>query len=349
MIIHLTTDFFWTDTSSIERWPEILARLPERIQSKSRVDVAKNYLGYKTDENGRILRADEVYGLFGFENNGQKVIIVGCNYIMKDEDGYILSEEAFKLVSAYRDNDGWERLLAKQLLKYSVRVRALMIGLLNGEGILFSQGFLKEVSKAYLTIENERYFALNKDMEIKNLNDLMTAYPRRSVGPYWAELLNVNPEEEIEIQGINKKDPSLKQVGSYFKMPLLLFEYLEWFVEKEEGLFSINEDKVKEDVGKEVIDSLLLDFHINEVQILKNLISENGDIRGYFPVAIVGEILKSKIEPNINLSIEQWIDQYFIKGFNERKFRLAGYEQGQPRHGRGLLGDKEKQLIKLEF
>ena len=33
------------------------------IESKSKVDVARDYLNYKTDEKGRIVRADEVYGL----------------------------------------------------------------------------------------------------------------------------------------------------------------------------------------------------------------------------------------------------------------------------------------------
>ncbi len=53
--------------------------------------------------------------------------------------------------------------------------------------------------------------------------------------------------------------------------------------------------------------------------------------------------------PQNKESIGKWIDHYFMEGINMGKFKLVDWEQGQPRHGRGLLGDKRKQLIKLEF
>ena len=38
-----------------------------------------------------------------------------------------------------------------------------------------------------------------------------------------------------------------------------------------------------------------------------------------------------------------------MEGSEKGKFKIVDSEQGQPRHGRGLLGDIKKQLIKLEF
>lgn len=220
MIIHLTTDFFWTDTSSIERWPEILLKLPIKIESKSRVDVAKDYLNYKTDEKGRIIRADEVYGLFGLENNASKVVISGCNLIEKSENSYLLSEDAINLVEAYKEDDGWEIRLAEQLLKYSIRIRAIVLGLINGDGFYFEGGFLKNNNKAYISIEGEKYFVLNKNNDVKNLNNLMYLYSKQVLGPYWSDTLKICDSESVEIRGINKNDPSLKQIGIYLKMPL---------------------------------------------------------------------------------------------------------------------------------
>lgn len=349
MIIHLTTDFFWTDTSSIERWPEILLKLPINIESKTRVDVARDYLNYKTDEKGRIIRADEVYGLFGLEGNGSKLVISGCNLIEKSDKGYSLSEDAINLVKAYEDDNSWEIKLAEQLLKYSIRVRAIAIGLINGEGIYFEGSFLKNNNKAYILIDDEKYFILNKNSEVRNLNNLMYLFSKQALGPYWSVNLGISDTEDVEIRGLNKKKPSLKQIGSYCKMPLLLFDYLGWFVDKGDGKYQINKDKMKEDIEEDIYKSLMIDDLSNEVDILKALIKEEQDIRGLFPIELVGGKLREKINPESKESSGRWIDRYFMEGTEKGKFKIVDSEQGQPRHGRGLLGDIKKQLIKLEF
>ena len=68
MIIKIGTDRFWVKPSNIERWAEILKSLPEKTPCTSKKDIARDYLDYKVDESGRIVNADEVYGLFGVEN-----------------------------------------------------------------------------------------------------------------------------------------------------------------------------------------------------------------------------------------------------------------------------------------
>lgn len=349
MIIYLTTDFFWTDTSSIERWPEILLKLPQKISCKSRVDVAKDYLNYKTDEKGRILRADEVYGLFGFEHKQNKCIIMGCNFIVGNEEGYNLSKEAIDLIKAYEEEREWELLLVQQLLKYSVRLRAMVIALLNGSGIYFDGGFLKNNKEAYITLDDKKYFIFNSDNKLVNLNSLLKEYVKESLGPYWTQSLELDETEEIEIQGVAKKEPSLKQVGSYFKMPFMLFDYLGWIKEKNTNLFVFDKEKLKNQINEEVYNSLVLEGFMDDIEILKSLISKYADMRGYFPVSIVGELLKDKVEPFSDNSKDKWIDNYFMNGIKKGKFRIIGSEQGQPRHGRGLLGEKEQQLIKLVF
>ena len=349
MKIHITADRFWTDNSSIERWPEILLRLPEKMESNSKYDIAKTYLSYPTDDKGRLVRSDEFYGLFGAERKQEKIIISGANFISKGKEGYFLTDEALELRNCYQRDDGWEKQLAKQLLTYAIRVRALALGILNSDGICFPKKFLVENREVYVEVDGIRYFLLNPSTSVPNLNDFMKKYSKESLGPYWKKELNIGDEEEIELVGTTKEAPSLSQIGTYLKMPLTLFKYLDWFKEKGEGLFQFNKEKVKEDIGEDVFNSLLLSGALKDTDILKDLISKYGDIRGYFPVEMVGSILKENIEPESKESIDKWIDRYFMQGIESGKFRLIGYEQGQPRHGRGLLGDKEKQLIKLEF
>lgn len=349
MIVYITKDRFWMERSSIERWPEILAKLPERMNCSSKYALAEKYLNYQTDEQGRIVRADEVYGLFGAEWKNGKLIISGCNFIKKGSEGYCLSREAVDMVRAYQEDNGWEKILARQLLKYSVRVRGLMIGILNGEGIFFKKKFLADSRKAYVEVDNVKYYIFNPGKEAKNLNDFMQTFSRECLGGYWKKELEIDDNENIEFEGMFNKAPSTSHIGTFLKMPLTLFEFLGWFAEREPGRFVLDTEKMAEHVGVDVVESLKLDGFKSDLDILRLLIKEHGDSRGYFPVAIVGKLLKERVDPLSEENLDRWIDRYFIKGITEGKFKLAGTEQGQPKHGRGLLGDKEKQLIKLVF
>lgn len=349
MKIHITVDRFWNDNSSIERWPEILLKLPEKMESNSKYEIAKKYLSYPTDEKGRILRSDEFYGLFGAEEKQGRIIISGSNFIQRDTEGYFLTDEALTLRVSYQRDEGWEKQLAKQLLTYSIRVRAMALGILNSEGIIFPKKFLSRNREAYVEMDSIKYFLLNPTTSVINLNDFMRKYGKESLGPYWENDLHIETEEEIELVGTTKEEPSLADIGTYLKMPLTLFKYLEWFKEKGEGVYQFHKEKVKQDIGEDIFNSLMMGGSIKDTDILKDLISEYGDIRGYFPVETVGNVLKRNIDPETTESIDKWIDRYFMEGIETGKFRLIGSEQGQPRHGRGLLGDKEKQFIKLEF
>ena len=86
-----------------------------------------------------------------------------------------------------------------------------------------------------------------------NLNDFMKEFGKQSLGPYWKEILNINDEENIELLGTTKEEPSLANIGTYLKIPLILFEYLEWFIDMGEGQYVIDREKMKEDVGEDVL------------------------------------------------------------------------------------------------
>lgn len=349
MKIHITADRFWFDNSSIERWPELLLNLPEKMEATSKYNIAKKYLSYPTDEKGRILRSDEFYGLFGAEEKQCRTIISGVNYIERREDGYYLTEDALLLRDCYQVDNNWEIRLAKQLLMYSIRVRAIVIGILNSEGICFPKKFLTQNKEAYIEFEGERYFLLNSNKTELNLNDFLKKFGTHSLGPFWKKELDIKEDEKIQIVGTTKEAPSLSEIGTYLKMPLTLFQYLGWFKEVNDDVYGFYQEKLKTDIGEEIFNSLLLEGYRKDTDVLKELILKYGDIRGYFPVEEVGIMLKKQIAPEHNDNVPKWIDYYFMEGIESGKFKLIDTEQGQPRHGRGLLGDKEKQLLKLDF
>lgn len=349
MIIKIGTDRFWVKASNIERWAEILKSLPKKIPCSSKKDIARDYLGYKVDEKGRIVNADEVYGLFGAEKDKDSLTIVGCNFIKEIEDGYKLTESAIELVGRYKQNDEWEKVLARQLLKYSIRVRSIAFAMLNGGYLFFEKGYMENFAKAYITLNDKEYYVFSEKPEDININSLINDYASKILGCFWRKELDVDDAEEIVFKGVNKDYPSLGSMSTYLKIPMLLFDYLGWIIESGDRRYVLDKNKIKNDTGKEIYDSLITENDTEGVEVLKELIKEYSDIKGFFPIGIVGSILKSRIDSENPMNEEQWIDRYFITGINEGRFKIKDHEQGQPRHGRGLLGKKDYQLIKLEI
>jgi len=349
MIIKIGTDRFWVRASNIERWAEILAILPKMMPSKSKKDFANYYLHYKVDDSGRIVNSDEIYGLFGAEKSKNSFTIVGCNFIKEKVDGYELTEGALNLKDEYKNNGKWESLLAEQLLKYSLRVRTLALALLNGGYIYFEKGYMNNFINSYIDYENTNFNVFSSKPEDININNLLNTYTSAVLGPFWKEELGISEEEEIKIQGINKEYPSLGSMSTYLKIPMMLFNYLGWIKEKEDRKYIFDKQKIREDINTQVFESLILDQSLNDIEVLKKLIFNNLDARGFFPLEIIGSLLKDQLNKEDEKNYEQWIDQYFMIGINEGKFKILDHEQGQPRHGRGLFGKKDYQLIKLEI
>lgn len=349
MIFKISKEKFWDNSSGIERWPEMLKTLPKKIEFRDKNKIAEEYFHMKKDEKGRLNGSYEVYGLFGGDLKGDVVSLTGCNLIRKTSQGSELTEEAVKIVEAYKVDKNWEVLLMEQLMKYSIRIRAIITSLLNGGRFYFSEGYLKEMSKAYIEYNEENYYIFYDKEDKKNLNNLMRLFPEKTVGDFWLKEFNINNDEAIEIQGISNPNPSINSISTQIKIPLVLLEYLGFIKEVDIGYYSIDRSKFKEKISEEVYESFLLNSEKDEMQILKELMEKYGDYNGNFPVEILGERLKNYLEPYSNEILDTWIDKYFISGFNSGKFKLISNEQGQPRHGRGLLGKRDHQLIKIEI
>ena len=349
MIIKIGTDRFWVKASNIERWAAILKSLPEKTICSSKKDVAKEYLGYEVDQGGRIVNSDEVYGLFGFEKVNDSITIVGCNFIRKCERGYELTEGAIELVERFNRNEDWEKVLATQLLKYSIRVRTIAYAMLNGGYLLFENGYMKNLVKSFIILNDKEYYIFSNKPDETNINDLMKENQSKILGDFWRSELNIKSTDVIEFHGINKEYPSLGSMSTYLKIPMLLFNYLGWIIECENGMYALDKNKIKENAGIEVYESLVNELIEDDIEILKMIIKEYSASRGFFSIDIVGSILKTKLDSESNMKNEQWSDHFFITGINKGILKINDHEQGQPRHGRGLLGKKDYQLIKLDI
>lgn len=348
MIIELAKEYYWESPAHYQRWPEFLLKFPDIMKERSKNDIAISYGNLLKDKKGRI-HFDEFHNLFGAEPSGKGYRIFGSNLITISEQGFIKTREAKELEQAYLHGEEWQKLLIVQVLKYSLRFRSVFAALLNDAVLKFPSGFLKGYRDARLRYKEMDYLIFSTEKNTINLNNLMWSEPSTTLGKFWMKELNIPEDEIIVLTGINGNDPSLHAISTWLRNPLYLAKELSLLIERTPGNFLINFPEAKRILPQEILGSLNVENNLDEITFMKDLIKEYEEFDGYFPVSIVGKIMRQTFNPEDSADVADWVDKYFMAGVKEGKFSIVGYQQGQPRHGRGLLGNIEKQLIKIEF
>jgi hypothetical protein len=349
MIIKLAKEYFWEVPTRYQRWPELLGFMPDVMEVRSKNEIATTFVHMLKDDKGRV-HFDDFHGLFGAEPGTDGFSIYGCNLIEWKDGKYSKTNSALILEEAFRNGDNWQVLLMEQVLKYSLRFRAIANALLNGGELVFPKGFLKNYSQAYLLWKGVQYHVFSKHKDVENLNSLMKLDINITLGPFWINEMQKDCIEPIYLCGVASEEPSLHSLDTWLRNPLYLANELGWIKDTEENKFILDPVEVKNAIRIEVFESLTtFDEKTEEMALLKKLISNSADHEGYFPVEAVGIQLMKALDPGSEKSTADWIDQYFLERQQQGKFTISGYMQGYPMHGRGLLGNIKKQLIRIEF
>lgn len=353
--IKLAIERYWMEPGNFELWCDVLTRIPLKTEARTIKDIAKFYLDkdvYGTDK--KLDRSKELFGLMGgnYSNSSGYLELKGVNFLER-QDGYLqLTQQAVEVVKAYQKGGEWEKILARQLLSYSPRTRVIMHLLLNG-GIIVTQGFpLAELGKWQIAYEGEVYSPFISNPARNDMNRLLLKFKTQALGPMWKVVIankDIILDENWQFIGSGGPVPAINNLTAFMRCPMQLFDYLEWFTEKEDGTRIINLEKIPNNFD---IMKLFVVEHReeqSELQWLEREIEQNADYRGLFPAEPILERLMIKYYPKWDQGVPRFIDYYITKGINERTFEIIENESGQPRHGRGYLGKREYQLIKLDF
>jgi hypothetical protein len=351
--IKLSVERFWYERGNFELWPEALSRLPEKMEAASAREVSEKYLQRNSIEKGRLDRAREIYGLMGLHVTREGVPeIRGVALLIQSGKSLVLTREAENLVRLYRQGEGWPAALAGQLVKYSPRCRALLYSLWQGAVFTSKGKFPDKLSGVRLLYEDREYLPFNR-AESQGMNQLLEEYKEEALGPYWKEKLanaRVTLEADWRFTGVNSPLPTAKDLSSLMACPLDLFHYLGWFIASPGGEVRLDRDRVVLDLGEEPFSGRTNDYQDKDTikETFKRLIEEHRDYRGYFPVEPVMEQLMASC-PGWEGSKERFIDYFISQGVKNGDFSIADHHSGQPRHGRGYLGKRDYQLIKIIF
>lgn len=355
MKVKLTIERFWLEPGNFELWCDILARIPLQTEARNIKDIARLYLGKDVEGADRKLdRSKELYGLMGckYIKSSGDLEIKGVNFLA-DKDGFLcLTPEAMELVDAYRRGHGWEKILARQLLSFSPRTRVIMHLLLHG-GTLQSRGYpLGELDQWQIMFDGELLTPFDSNPERNDMNRLLCDFKTQALGPMWNQVLagrGLVLDADWQFAGSLGLEPTMHNIAAFMSCPMQLFDYLDWLVEKPDGSRVLELEKVAVDIDISRLFNVNHNNNESELQWLKNEIERCADYRGLFPVEKILEKLMARYYPYWHKGLPRFVDYYITSGLKDGLFVVADHDSGQPRHGRGYLGKREYQLIKLDF
>ncbi|MEH7370170.1 hypothetical protein [Priestia megaterium] len=352
--IRLAIERFWMEYNNFELWANVLTYLPEKLEVKSAKELAQVYL-YKNVEgnNRRLDRSKEIFGLMGsiYHSKAQEIEIKGVRLIELQGEHLVLTEDAKALIYAYKEDNGWELLLAKQLLRYSPRVRVLFSLLWKGAYFNTENAKLEQLSRWKLIYKDCIYqpFASKES----DMNLLLGKFKEEALGPYWKRVFiqrNIELREDWKFVGSQGSEPAKSNLSSLMHSPFTLFDYLGWLRFEAGGRVSLLHDRVRDDIDGEELFEAVEDLSTNSLlSVLKEVIHENQDYRGFFPVEPTLNVIQKQFYPEWNKGLDRFVDYFITTGVQDGLFIIEDYESGQPRHGRGYLNRREYQLIRLYF
>jgi hypothetical protein len=350
--IKLSIERFWMETGNFELWPDTLSQLPQQIQARSIKELAAKYLFKDLSQKDK---SKDLYGLQGCEYHftSKLLEIKGVHYIQLTNDGYSITEDGLELVERYKNQAGWEAQIARQVIKYSPRCRAIMYPLWRGGHLKTAGNWLERLFQAKLCFEDQIYAPFVAKQDALGLNRLLDTFREESLGKYWRAILqemDIAFAVEWNFVGSSTVKPADANLSSLLRSPFALFNYLQWFIEKKNGEVYLNKDQIYEDLqGEEPFSDLGSIPPLSILEAFRKLIAEYGDYRGLFPVEIVLSQLQERYFPDWRQGPDRFVDSFLTQGIKDGLFRIVGNESGQPRHGRGYLGKRENQLLKMEF
>lgn len=351
--IKLAIERFWVEPGNFEMWCDVLSRVPSETQARSIKEIAKLYLDKDVEvADQKLDRSKELFGLMGYHyaKSAGNLEIKGVNFLERRNKYLQLTGEAADLVKAYQRGDGWERMLARQLLAYSPRTRVVMYLLLNG-GVIKTQGLpINELGKWQIEFQGVTYWPFASNPTRNDMNQLLNEFRDQALGPLWQKVIEDNDlvlADDWRFVGSAGPEPAINNLTAFMRCPMQLFDYLDWFLEMKDGMRKLDLEKITDDIEIHQLFTVENREKQSELDWLKQEIERQADYRGLFPVESVLEGLLESYYPNWDKGLSRFVDHYLTKGLNEGWFVLVDNESGQPRHGRGYLGKREYQLIRL--
>lgn len=267
---------------------------------------------------GGALSRRSVAGLYGPRQKPAPATVLGVGLLEFVEDGWRLSPVGEGLAGL--DREQFQAELAATLVRQSGWVRLALIGLASGRWTL---------PRGAAPLRARRQMRLHDDLVVAP--DALEPLPKAQ------RLLGDLHHENMSAVGANVRPEALSALHS----PLYLLHALGWL---DEG----GRPRLPDDLAA----SLAIE---SPAAALRRIAGEEQDARGFVPVERVSARLRAALFAEVDDASDDgapanglaaWTDQTIGGAIESGAIEVHAWAPGQPRHGRGLYGDRDRKLVR---
>jgi hypothetical protein len=336
--VHLARPSFWPEPRTPEAWLRALAEL-ERLLSQAKPPALAGPWPTWERHLSRLLSRRSVPGLFGTEAQGAHPHLWGVGFlrIPMGEAPWAMAEEAEHVLGPWRKGRAADTLhaLAIHLLRRSAWLRLLLLHLASGRWQLRDWDRLRQGNDRLRVGVHLRF------PEGQTPEDWFVGVEADCLGPWQAELVEAWGCPDFRLTAPQATERSEEFSWSPLQAPLYLLDSLKWLTG--EGRL-----RLPDDLAADPHLAVLIPRGEAPARWLREATAALADFRGFAPVEPVLRALAARAgnPERAEASFREWADALLGQAIESGAIEVEAAEPGQARHGRGLLGDRQRRLVR---
>jgi hypothetical protein len=274
------------------------------------------------------------------ENEGLHLHLWGVGFLRITTGGasWATAEEAEDVLGPWRKHRTADalRALAVHLLGRSVWLRLLLLRLASGRWQLRGWDRLRQGNHR-LRVGAHLIFP-----DGERLEDWFAGVEADCLGRWQAPLAEACGQPDFRLAAPQAAERSEKFSWTPLQAPLYLLDGLGW-------LNGGGQLRLPDDLSGDPHLAALLPPGEAPARWLREATSALADLRGYTPVEAVLRALAGRAggpDPADAAHFREWADALLGQAIDAGAIEVQAAEPGQPRHGRGLLGDRQRRLVR---
>jgi len=344
--VRLATLRLWQEPARFQAYPSFLQSVDPVGEYSSMADLARQAGERRMLDDRHVKEEGITRNLGDWDRNGRGDLVWrGIGLLEKRNRNYVLSESGLALRSVYRDEPSgqrWKIMLATLILRREPRTRALVRALSSPAAELrFEAGswFAGPHSLAVLTSDFGEFTPLAPALlgrpNIQTLLDTLGAW---ALGD-WGSLPVHSSDVSVTYAGVRDPVLTVDDLGGALRGPFELFSAL-GLAEDVAGTLRWRPSAAAELLGPSCAAEFGWTTGAPDLpELVDQLVMELRADNGY--------LIASELRDRLAAAGVIGPDRELAALLDAGTLVLEAYDYGQSRHGEGLFGEPDKQLIKL--
>lgn len=350
--------FLWSEAARIQEYAKAASRAePGRIYSRvdlERIvfDIAPTMAYRSGAPRGK--GTDGVINTYGLERSGARSRINGINLFERVDKGLRVTGEGIELGESFREAKAdiqWVRVLARQLLRREPRTRLVMgLCLLGWQLGVEAPGGIPTGALSLSSPQGETFEVAQRNCE--GFNTLLRDNGELALGPLWrADLESLGESGPIVWEGVHGGSPSTNDLPTALKKSLAVFFQIRAF-DGGPSVWGTDAGGLADALAVEDLAELgfkdAAPKQLTDDAAFARALRDCADAEGFFIVSQLaerfGELLCVPDEDRAAA-----LDSYVRMAMYHDQLRVLDRHPGQPRMGRGLLGESGARRVRVEY